>query len=416
MHIAMIGTRGVPAAYGGFETAVEEIGTRLAAAGHSITVYCRGRQTRTQQYNGIRTVDLPAVRHRTAETLSHTLLSIIHTVLIEKPDAAIVFNAANSPLLPLLKAAGIPVALHTDGLEWKRGKWGATGRRYYLLAEALGVCFADQLISDADEIAKYYSYRYRKESAVITYGAPVIYPKADRLSELDLEPGRYHLVVARIEPENHVDIALRGMLQSTTTYPLVVVGSVPYPTEHLREIERLTAESSGRIRMLGSLWDQDLLDSLYSHAAVYLHGHSVGGTNPSLLRAMGAGSPIAAYDVQFNREVLGTAAEVYWRNPRDIANILDDVERNRELWQTRGEEARSRVQKNYRWDDVANLYEQLSETLLAHSRGSMRNRMKLPGRYSPDAAYVSTPSHMDRESQTIEQQDNALPNSAVPAS
>src|SRR4051795_11334793 len=126
VRIALLGTRGVPARYGGFETAVEEIGSRLAARGHEVVVYCRGGD-RSPEYLGMRRVVLPAVRSRTAETLSHSAVSVAH-LLAHRTDVALVFNAANAPLLPLLRAARIPAAVHVDGLEWKRGKWGPTGR------------------------------------------------------------------------------------------------------------------------------------------------------------------------------------------------------------------------------------------------------------------------------------------------
>jgi len=151
MKIAMIGTRGVPARYGGFETAVEEVGRRLAERGHEVVVYCRG-DDRSPEYLGMRRVRLPALRSRTAETLSHTALSVLH-LLRRRADVALVFNAANAPLLPMVRMARIPVAVHVDGLEWQRGKWGRWGRRYYLMGERCAVRWADELIADAGGVA-----------------------------------------------------------------------------------------------------------------------------------------------------------------------------------------------------------------------------------------------------------------------
>src|SRR5689334_14960091 len=179
MHIAMVGTRGVPARYGGFETAVEEIGRRLAAAGHRVVVYCRTAKDddgpAPATHLGMQLVHLPAARKRSLETLSHSALSVGH-LLAHRVDAAIVFNAANAPLLPALRAARIPVATHVDGLEWKRAKWGPMGQRYYRMAEALAVRWSDALIADAQGIADYYQREFAAPTTLLSYGAPVISP------------------------------------------------------------------------------------------------------------------------------------------------------------------------------------------------------------------------------------------------
>src|SRR3712207_3745500 len=213
LTIAMVGTRGVPARYGGFETAVEEIGRRLADGGHRVVVYCRtapgAEEPPPAEHLGMELVHLPAARRRSLETLSHTALSVRH--LIAHPtDAAIVFNAANAPLLPALRAADIPVATHVDGLEWKRAKWGSTGRRYYRAAEALAVRWSDALIADAQGIADYYRDAFAAPTTLLTYGAPLIEPGADRLAELGLEPRGCHLVVARFPPANPAHVHVSG--------------------------------------------------------------------------------------------------------------------------------------------------------------------------------------------------------------
>src|SRR4051794_9334262 len=356
VRIALLGTRGVPARYGGFETAVEEIGSRLATRGHDVTVYCRSFD-RSPEYLGMRRVVLPAVRLRSAETLTHTALSVAHQVR-HRADVAIVFNAANAPLLPALHALGVPVAVHVDGLEWQRGKWGRLGRRYYLLAERAAVRWADALIADAIGIQDYYRRRYGADSHYVPYGAPVLQsPALHRLAEIGLEPQRYHLAVARFEPENHVDVVLRGYLASSAEHPLVVVGSAPYASEHVADLHRL-ATTDPRVRMFGAVWDQELLDALYAGAASYLHGHSVGGTNPSLLRALGAGASVVAFDVDFNREVAGDAG-LYFAGDDDVATALKQVEADPEAARARGEAGRGSVAERYRWDDVAAGYAEL---------------------------------------------------------
>jgi glycosyltransferase involved in cell wall biosynthesis len=362
LAIAMIGTRGVPAAYGGFETAVEEVGRRLVARGHHVTVYTRGSEHRDDEFLGMRLVHLPALSSKQLETLSHTGLSVLHAVTSARPDVAFVFNAANSLFLPLLRMRGIPVALHMDGLEWRRSKWGPRGRAYYRWAEGRGVRTADALIADAPGIADYYAHQFGVPTELIRYGAPIIDEVPDtRIRPLGLEPGGFHLVVARFEPENHVLEIVEGYRQSGSARPLVVVGSAPYSAEYTKAVHA-AAQGDDRIRFLGGVYDQDLLDQLYAHAYTYAHGHSVGGTNPSLLRAMGAGTAVIAYDVPFNREVLNERAWLF-ADAADVARHYDSVESEPDVVRSLGDEGRVRAGEMFRWDDVAAAYEDLAVRL-----------------------------------------------------
>lgn len=364
LRIALIGTRGIPAAYGGFETAVEEVGRRLVERGHRVLVYGRDAGTAGDVHLGMRRVTLPAVRQKALETLSHTALSTVHAVTKARPDAAFVFNAANSPFLPLLRARRIPVALHMDGLEWRRSKWGPRGKAYYRAAESFGVRQADAIIADAPGIADYYDHQFGVASELIRYGAPLLDDApSDGIRELGLEPGGYHLVVARFEPENHVREIVEGYAMSQATKPLVVVGSAPYAAEYTAAIDRIAA-ADPRIRLLGAVYDQDLLDALYHHASTYLHGHSVGGTNPSLLRAMGAGTAVIAFDVVFNREVLDEQGW-YFRTPANVAAAVDAAESDAGAVAAASAAVRRRAADAFSWDDVAATYEDLARRLAA---------------------------------------------------
>jgi glycosyltransferase involved in cell wall biosynthesis len=378
MRIAMIGTRGVPARYGGFETCVEEVGHRLAKRGHEVTVYCRrtdgsedGDTVELEEYLGMRLVHLPALRRKTLETLSHTALSVRHAV-VERPDVAFVFNAANAPLLPFLRLRRIPVVTHVDGLEWKRAKWNGAGQRYYRAAESLAVRWSDALIADAVGIQDYYSGRFSVSADYIPYGAPILVdPGTRKITELGLLPGDYHLVVARFEPENHVDLAVEGYLRGSARRPLVVVGAAPYADEYTAKIKKLAA-GDGRVRLLGSVWDQELLDQLYGNALTYIHGHSVGGTNPSLLRAMGAGAATSAFDVNFNREVLGEFGR-YFTEPGDVARLCEEAEADPVATGKRGRAQVASLDR-YEWDGVADKYE-----TLAYRMSGSRDRRRSPG-------------------------------------
>jgi glycosyltransferase involved in cell wall biosynthesis len=372
IRIAMVGTRGVPARYGGFETCVEEVGSRLAARGHEVVVYCRTAADdadRPENYLGMSLVHLGSMRKRSLETLSHTALSSVHLAR-NRTDVALVFNSANSPFLPLIRSVRIPVATHVDGLEWQRAKWGTAGKRYYKVAEGLAVRWSDALIADAVGIQDYYRAKFDVDTDLISYGAPIIGTGGGaRLGELGLRPGEYHLVVARFEPENHVDVIVDGYSRSSAALPLVVVGSAPYADEYTRRVHSLADD---RVRFLGGVWDQELLDQLYANSRTYLHGHSVGGTNPSLLRALGAGAATTAFDVVFNREVLGDAGR-YFRTAEDVAALVDATEQDSDDTAARSELARKRATL-YDWDDVADRYEALCLRLVDSRRGAEKSK------------------------------------------
>jgi glycosyltransferase involved in cell wall biosynthesis len=280
--------------------------------------------------------------------------------------------------VPLIRARGIPVATHVDGLEWKRSKWQGSGRRYYRLAESMAVRWSDALIADAQGIADYYTEEFRAETELIAYGAPLVDgDRPELLEAVGIEPRGYHLVVARFEPENHVEVIVDGYSRSAARLPLVVVGSAPYADEYTR---RVHAAADDRVRFLGGVWDQALLDQLYANCATYLHGHSVGGTNPSLLRAIGAGAATIAFDVSFNREVLGTAGR-YFSTADHVAAELEAAEAQPEREQQR-RAAAGPIASRYDWDDVARRYERLCERLLDQGVMTRRRALRPSGRRS----------------------------------
>jgi glycosyltransferase involved in cell wall biosynthesis len=365
MRIAMIGTRGVPAAYGGFETAVEEIGRRLVERGHDVIVYTRtdDRRNAPREYLGMQLVPLPAVRSKAFETLTHTASSTAHAVAKCKPDMAFLFNAANAIYLPPLRARKIPVATHVDGLEWQRTKWGKGGRKIYRMSESIAVRYSDALIADAQGIADYYTQEFGATTDLIAYGAPILARCNVDLLDADLSFKKFHVLVARFEPENHVAEGVLGYTRSDSVYPLLVVGGAPFAAEYTESIQAI-ADSDPRVQMLGPVWDQDRLDALYSGALTYIHGHSVGGTNPSLLRAMGAATATIAYDVGFNREVLGDDGR-FFADPAQLTTQLNRAEAESAEMIEIGKRLQRRAEQRYNWDEVAAKYEDLAARLAA---------------------------------------------------
>ena len=317
---------------------------------------------------------MPALRHRMTETLSHTAVSSVHAVVKDKPDVALVLNAGNAPLIPPLQMAHIPIAVHLDGLESRREKWRGMGARYYRWAEKSAALRGDAVIADSHAIATHVQSTYGRHCEVIAYGARVFDADSNRLSEIDVVRRDFHALVARLEPENHVLEAVHGFLMSDETRPLVVVGSAPYSQWYIDKVHAI-ADGDPRIRFLGGIYDQDLLDQIYGNCRTYVHGHSVGGTNPSLLRAMGAGAPVLAFDCEFNREVTADRA-LFWSNAEQLAEDFDDIadgERDSELSEM-SREGRTRIQEHYQWDSVADQY----EALLTNLQGT-RNRPKTRG-------------------------------------
>ncbi len=385
MHVAMIGTRGVPANYGGFETAVEEIGRRLVERGHEVTVYTRpgkGQAEAPSEYLGMTLVPLPAVHRKSLETLTHTGASVGHVITRRRPDAAILFNSANAIYLPALRGRGIPVATHVDGLEWRRSKWGAGGQRFYRMSEALAVRWSDALIADAPGIAHYYRAEFGATTDMIAYGAPLMSQAPESNLPAGIHPDSYHLIVARFEPENHVLEAVRGFVASGARHPLVVVGGAPFAAEYTERIRRSCDE---RVHLVGPVYDQAVLDALYFHANTYIHGHSVGGTNPSLLRAMGAGTTTLAFDVIFNRDVLGADGR-FWSDPLELATLLEKSEIDPGATAAEGKRLRSRAAEDYDWERVTDRYEDLAHRLSTGESQAGRFRRRQRSAWSVHAA------------------------------
>jgi glycosyltransferase involved in cell wall biosynthesis len=371
MRVALIGTRGVPARYGGFETAVEEVGKRLVAMGHDVVVYTRNREAGAD-YLGMRLVYLPTIATKFTDTLVHTALSTVHASACLRPDAAIIFNAANAPVAPALRLMRIPYAVHVDGLEWKRAKWNGVAKKYYLQCERIAARTASALIADSRGIVAYYQDRYGLIPDFIAYGAPRVSPSPEsdaRLAGIGIRASQYHLVVARFEPENHVYEIVQAYSRSDASYPLVVVGSAPYAAEYTHAIQDVASNDS-RIHLIGAVWDQGLLDDLYAGCLTYIHGHSVGGTNPSLLRAVGAAAPVIACDVSFNREVT-TADGVYFRTRDDLTQLIDHAEGDEAATRERGVRGQAQVLERYDWDDVARAYEALCSRLVSNYRPAL---------------------------------------------
>lgn len=364
LRLAVLGTRGIPGGYGGFETFAEEFGARLAADGHDVVVYCRHRQRSSpDSYRGVRLVHLPAIRHKALETLSHTLLSALHASL-RRYDIVYVCNSANAPVcyIPWLRRQ--KVILNVDGLEWRRQKWGRLAKRYYRWAARLAARMPIEIVTDASVIQRYYRERFGRVTRCIGYGTAT-FPRghlADRLPALDLKPDGYVLYVSRLEPENNALLVVEAYRQVETDLPLVIVGDAPYAADY---IARVRATADERVRFLGYRFGDDY-HALQANARVYVQATEVGGTHPALVEAMGHRNAILAHDVPEHHEVLAETGRYFARHdPEDLARQLQLMLGDERLVDRLRAAAAARVQEHYTWDSVTDQYRQYFAELIA---------------------------------------------------
>jgi glycosyltransferase involved in cell wall biosynthesis len=368
-RIAIVGGRGFPSTYGGYETLVRYIARDWSDRGYEVTVYCRDRADGGRRWtvDGVTCQWTPGYDSSSLSTLTFGFTAHVHAAL-QKFDAALVLNIANGLWLPMLRAAGVPTALNTDGIEWERGKWGSVARRVFLAGARMAARHADVLVADSEAIAKVWKQRFGVTSVFVPYGAPVENGLgSSRVEALELEPHRYALVVARLIPENNVDLFLDALDALGPDRPeSVVVGSGSPGTRLETRLRDLDWE--GRVRWLGHVEDQDLLMELWANCGVYVHGHSVGGTNPALLQALGMGAPTLALDTPFNREVLGEDADGQLF-PGQVDGLAEPMLRlvEDESWQKKlAARGREVVRQRYSWPDVSDRY--LSALRLAQER------------------------------------------------
>lgn len=358
MRIAILGTRGIPASYGGFETFAEQLATRLAARGHDVTVYCRSHYVSPRQleFHGVRLKVLPTIRHKYFDTVIHTFLSALHATTA-RYDAALICNAANAPCAAILRFTGTPVALNVDGLEHKRKKWNWLGRNYYLLAEKLATLLPTETVTDARVIQDYYLVRYNHASTMIAYGAEVErQPDRAAVKQWRVEPGRYVLYVSRLEPENNAHLVIEAFKKVRTAHKLLIVGDAPYAHEYIEEL-RARARRDKRIIFTGFVFGKDYR-ALQQNAYCYVHATEVGGTHPALLEAMGYGNCVLTLATPENLEAVGEAGIPY-ADEDELAAQLQRVLRDGSLVSAYRQRAQSRVRERYDWEHVVDCYENL---------------------------------------------------------
>lgn len=362
VKIAIIGIRGIPANYGGFETFAEQLAPRLVEKGHEVTVYGRSNNVEYdgEYYKGVRLVILPTISHKYLDTVVHTFLSTLHS-LKEGYDVVLVCNSANAYCAFIPRLAGTPVAINVDGLEWQRSKWNKLGRWFYQMSEWLSTFMANEIVTDAREIEKYYLKKFKKESTFIPYGAATgMVETREVLDKFGLQPGEYVLYVSRLEPENNAHLVVKAFENVKSDKKCVIVGDAPYNGEYILELKQT---QDPRIIFTGYVFGQGYHE-LQSNAYFYVQATEVGGTHPALLEGMGHGNCVLANDVPEHREVLADAG-VYF-NTRDNGELSEKMQYlldNPEEVAALGKKAVERIKANYSWEKVADNYEALFNRL-----------------------------------------------------
>jgi glycosyltransferase involved in cell wall biosynthesis len=360
MRIAILGIRGIPANYGGFETFAEHLAPRLVARGHDVTVYGRrGAVTWPEtHYKGVRLVVLPTIHTKHLDTPVHTILASTHAAL-RRYDVVLVCNAANALFSTVLRATGTPVVLNVDGIERLRKKWGILGRGWYRMSEFLATKVANALVSDAAQIQTYYRERWNAESIMIPYGADASAPEgSSALETYGLEPRCYVLAVARLEPENNIDLLLGAFSRVRTNMRLVIVGDTPFASDYKDRL-RASATRDPRVIMTGFVYGEPCRQ-LQANSYCYVHAADVGGTSPALLESMALGGCVIVSDTPQNLEVMGAEGWSFEAGSEDsLTERLQYVVGRPDEADAVRARARTRVEAVYSWDAVTDAYEQL---------------------------------------------------------
>jgi len=362
LKLAMIGLRGIPHTYGGGEEFIKYLAPALVQRGHEVTVFCRSssyKDDRERYYQGVRRIFLPTIEHKVAGQFVHAAVATMRSLW--GYDVIYVHTLPSAPhtLLPWLLRRKI--VINTDGLDWERSKWGRAARRYFKLGARISVLTGQALVSDSLQMQKYYEEHFKRGSVFIPYGAEIEgSTNPDAVREYGLEPGGYYLIASRLVPENNADMIVEAFNGLKSDRILAIAGDANYKSDW---VDKLKASAGPRVKFLGHVGDAGHVKELHCNCFAYLHGHSVGGTNPSLLKALGYGNCVVALDVAFNREVMQDAAgEMYgamFKDAKDLRQQLQRLEEHPEEAAALRTKAPERIRRAYTWEQVTDAYEKL---------------------------------------------------------
>ncbi len=361
MKIAILGTRGIPNNYGGFEQCAEFLSVGLVKKGHEVLVYNPSFHTYNKHnYKGVKIVKVYSPQNLVGASAANFIYDYLCLKDALKKDVDIILELGlitSAISIILLKDKNVPIVTNLDGLEWKRKKWSTSVQKLTKYLEKYGVKYSDYLISDNIGIKNHVLNEYGKYSRYIPYGAQKIKNfNIDVLNEYELHPYQYILSICRLEPENNLEIMIDGYIESNQRIPYIIIGNhlTPY-ADYLKDKYR-----NKNIFFLGGIYNKNHLDSMRHYSSIYLHGHSVGGTNPALLEAMASGAFILAHENQFNRSVLDDNA-LYFSKKQDVSLSLNNIAK-KDIYIKKNLD---KIEKVYNWSKIINDYERYFKDILS---------------------------------------------------
>ena len=357
LKISIIGSRGYPYVYSGYETLVKNIGERMVAKGVQVTVYCHSYlfDQKPKQLNGIHLKYIPTIKSKSLSQPIHSFLAFWHAAF-SNADVVLVLNVSNGPFGIITRLFKKPTLINVDGLEWMRPKWKGFGAIYFKWAAKMAVRFMDLIVTDAVAMQTIYKNEFNTDSVVITYGADSNKGASETLlNKWQLQSQDYYLIVGRMIPDNNSDIIIEGFINSSSTKKLVIVGDVPYQDAYATKIK---SYQDDRLVFTGYITNGDELASLYKYCFAYMHGHEFGGTNPTLLKAMANGCAIGAIDTVFSREVLQNDqfGTYFKKDIYALSNWFQWAEANPEKLSALRLIVSNGLNEKYDWDLVTDLY------------------------------------------------------------
>lgn len=364
--LAILGIRGLPAEHGGFETFAEYLSTHLVERGWQVTVYCQtcGGQQRHHKWQGIELIDIPVPKDNTWGTILFDIKSTIHACKSHNLLLTLGYNTGFLAIYCRLKK--VKNIINMDGIEWQRSKWSLPIKAWFYLNERIASWFGNALIADHPEIAIHLASRASsKKITMIPYGAePIKAMDTTTLQAFNIEPKGYFLIIARPEPENSILEIIKAYSARKRSIKLLVLGQFKANNRYHQAVQQ-TANND--VQFVGAIYDKSIVQALREHAAVYIHGHQVGGTNPSLLESMAAGNAIIAHDNRFNRWVTNHQM-LYFKEEEELTSLLDKVFENPEKLKQMQQASNQLFLERYQWSTIVDQYEQL--LLKFNKRGS----------------------------------------------
>ncbi len=374
MKVAILGSRGYPYVYSGYETLVKYLAEGLQKENIEVVVYCHKSlfKERPRNVNGIELKYIPTIETKSLSQLIHSFLSMIH-VCFSNADVVFVVNAANGPFGLISKVFRKPTAINVDGLEWLRPKWKGLGAKYFKLSAKLATKLYDVIINDSDQMREVYLEDFNTDSVVIAYGGTAkVVEDISLIKKYQLTKEGYYLIVGRLIPDNNADVIIEGFINSRSDKKLVVVGDVPYQDEYAKKVKSIKDD---RLIFTGYIKNEKLLRALFQNSYGYLHGHEFGGTNPTMIEALCQNSAIIALNTRFNQEMLsrGEYGQFFEKNAESVREQINECDLKKSLMDEFRNKSHLAITDKYSWPNIIKQYQKVFESLMDGSKVMSNN-------------------------------------------